>query len=126
MTDNNDEEQPQQQQQGGQQLGMEISVGDMTPMEVVGGDGDNNEKAGVFFTDWKAWMYGKEGENDVTARKKNQKVPAKYRLVTETKIRDRSMIVLQFAVAASAISNKMLNPNFAIMVSPLSTYTMSA
>ena len=44
--------------------------------------------------------------------------PRKYRLAVEEDARKYSMRSLQFVVACSAISTKMLNPNYPLMVSP--------
>jgi hypothetical protein len=44
--------------------------------------------------------------------------PRRYKLVDNKDARQKSMLTLQFAVMASAINTKMLNPNYAIMCSP--------
>lgn len=55
---------------------------------------------------WKDWL------------KSPRVLSPKYKLITDRNYRRNSMIVLRFAVLTSAISTKMLAPNYAIMCSP--------
>jgi hypothetical protein len=75
--------------------------GDMKPMPVETPKGDVNGSS------WREWME----QRRILPRKQ-------YKLVTDKNARKYSMWTLQFAVLASAINTKMLNPNYPIMVSP--------
>lgn len=80
---------------------------DLQPMKVsaVG----EPTKSGGQWDNWTDWMRG----NGTAAE-----LPGKYRLVTDEKARDYSLYSCRFLVLASAVSTKILTPNYVIMATP--------
>jgi MFS family permease len=78
-------------------------AGGMQPMKV---ETEEEAKYSSSTTKWVGWL--------------NRSVhrPRRYKLVDDKDARKKSLLTLQFAVTVSAINTKMLNPNYAIMVSP--------
>jgi hypothetical protein len=76
----------------------EAATGDMKPMP-VSSSADDDDAGGS------NWLF----KADMT---KKVVLPRRYKLVTDESYRKYSILTLQFAILASAISNKMLFPNY--------------
>ncbi|KAL3925136.1 MAG: hypothetical protein SGILL_000608 [Bacillariaceae sp.] len=106
-----------------------VAADDMTPMEVESSRHDFDVSETFVKEKWLPWIHHKAvgsggggGEDDEKAGDEDAEqetlLPAKYRLIASGDDRKKSVRALQFAVLTAAISTKMLNPNYAIMVTP--------
>ena len=78
---------------------------DMKPMPISDGQDASNGSS------WGEWLFNRAGGTQHVI------LPRRYKLITDGNYRKHSMWTLYFAILTSAISTKMLNPNYAIMCS---------
>ena len=85
------------------------SSADMKPMPISSST-DEAINTGDGKSGWGEWLFNRDPSKRII-------LPRKYKLITDGNYRKYSIWTLQFAILTSAISTKMLNPNYAIMCS---------
>ena len=80
------------------------SSADMKPMPISSST-DEAINTGDGKSGWGEWLFNRDPSKRII-------LPRKYKLITDGNYRKYSIWTLQFAILTSAISTKMLNPNY--------------